>query len=52
MSGLADILVCIPADDVTHIQEGHVAAFHSMCDVMEQLLFSSHGLKVSGRSQT
>ena len=44
---LADIIVRIPADDVTHIQEGHVAAFHSMCDVMEELLFGRVGLTVS-----
>jgi D-sedoheptulose 7-phosphate isomerase len=46
---LADVLIRIPADDVTHIQEGHVTAFHSICDVMEQLLFSSKGLQVSSR---
>jgi D-sedoheptulose 7-phosphate isomerase len=44
---LADIVVCIPADDVTFIQEGHVTAFHCMCDVMEQMLFGSKGLRVS-----
>ncbi len=49
---LADILVCVPADDVTFIQEGHLAAFHSMCDVMEQLLFSEKGLRVSRRRDT
>ncbi len=52
LAGLADIAVRIPSDDVTHIQEGHVAAFHSMCDVMEQLLFSAHGLRVDGRPHT
>lgn len=49
LRGLADVLISIPADDVTHIQEGHVTAFHSICDVMEQLLFSSRGLRVSSR---
>ncbi|PIS09393.1 phosphoheptose isomerase [Candidatus Beckwithbacteria bacterium CG10_big_fil_rev_8_21_14_0_10_34_10] len=43
---LADIIVNIPAQDVTHIQEGHVAAFHAICDVMEQLLFSDKGLEI------
>ncbi|AKM79480.1 MAG: Phosphoheptose isomerase [Candidatus Beckwithbacteria bacterium GW2011_GWB1_47_15] len=36
---LADIVINIPATDVGIIQQGHVAAFHSMCDVMEQILF-------------
>lgn len=49
MLELADILIRIPADDVTHIQEGHVAAFHCMCDVMEQLLFGSKGLRIRQR---
>ncbi len=43
---LADIIVNIPATDVAFIQEGHVAAFHVICDVMEQLLFSDKGLKL------
>lgn len=41
---LADIVIKIPADDVTHIQEGHVVAFHAICDVVEELLFSEKGL--------
>ena len=36
---LADIVIRIPADDVTLIQEGHVAAFHAICDIMEEVLF-------------
>jgi len=43
---LADIIINIPAKDVTHIQEGHVAAFHCICDVMEEILFSDKGLEV------
>lgn len=43
---LADIIVNIPADDVALIQEGHVAAFHVICDVMELILFSDKGLKI------
>lgn len=49
---LADILIAIPADDVAHIQEGHVTAFHSMCDVMEELLFGGRGLRVSRKRHT
>jgi D-sedoheptulose 7-phosphate isomerase len=44
---LADIVINIPATDVTFAQEGHVAAFHSMCDVMEELLFSDKGLNIT-----
>jgi D-sedoheptulose 7-phosphate isomerase len=44
---LADIVINIPATDVAIIQQGHEAAFHSMCDVMEEVLFSQHGLKIS-----
>jgi D-sedoheptulose 7-phosphate isomerase len=43
---LADILIRIPADDVTHVQEGHVAAFHAMCDVVEETLFGRRGLEL------
>lgn len=43
---LADVFINIPADDVAFIQEGHVAAFHAICDVMEQILFSDKGLKI------
>ncbi|MFC1711993.1 SIS domain-containing protein [Patescibacteria group bacterium] len=43
---LADVIVNIPANDVALIQEGHVAAFHVICDAMEQILFSNKGLKI------
>jgi D-sedoheptulose 7-phosphate isomerase len=41
---ICDICIAIPRDDVAHIQEGHESAFHVMCDIMEQILFSSKGL--------
>jgi D-sedoheptulose 7-phosphate isomerase len=41
---LADIVIRIPARDVGKIQQGHIAAFHSMCDVMEEILFGEKGL--------
>lgn len=44
---LADVVINIPATDVGIIQQGHVAAFHSMCDVMEELLFSDKGLNIT-----
>ena len=44
---LANIIINIPANDVGIIQQGHVAAFHSMCDVMEEILFGKKGLEVS-----
>jgi D-sedoheptulose 7-phosphate isomerase len=44
---LADIVINIPATDVCIIQQGHVAAFHSMCDVMEEILFGDQGLKIT-----
>jgi len=44
---LADIVINIPAKDVALIQQGHVAAFHSMCDVMEKILFGARGLKIT-----
>lgn len=47
IAALADIVINIPAKDVTIIQQGHVAAFHSMCDVMEEILFGSKGLKIT-----
>lgn len=42
---LADIIVQVPANDVGIIQQGHVAAFHSMCDIMENILFGGKGKK-------
>ncbi len=47
IAALADIVINIPATDVGVIQQGHVAAFHSMCDVMEEILFSDHGLTIT-----
>ncbi len=44
---LADIVINVPATDVGIIQQGHVAAFHSMCDIMEEILFGQRGLKIS-----
>lgn len=44
---LADIIIRIPASDVGIIQQGHVVAFHSMCDIMEEILFGKKGLEVS-----
>lgn len=41
---LAEIVIKIPANDVTHIQEGHETALHAICDAMEELLFSEKGL--------
>jgi D-sedoheptulose 7-phosphate isomerase len=48
---LADIVIMVPATDVAIIQQGHVAAFHSMCDVMEEILFGQHGLNITDRNQ-
>ncbi|OGV90733.1 hypothetical protein A3A66_00565 [Microgenomates group bacterium RIFCSPLOWO2_01_FULL_46_13] len=44
---LANIIINVPATDVGIIQQGHVAAFHSMCDIMEEILFGKKGLEVS-----
>jgi len=46
---LADVVINIPATDVTFVQQGHVAAFHSMCDVMEEILFGEHGLTINDK---
>lgn len=42
---IADIVICVPANSADLIQEGHESAFHVMCDVMEQILFSEKGLE-------
>lgn len=47
IAALADIVINIPATDVGIIQQGHVAAFHSTCDVMEEILFGTKGLKIT-----
>lgn len=48
---LADIIIRIPAKDVGMVQQGHVAAFHSMCDVMEEILFGDKELKLSKKEK-
>jgi D-sedoheptulose 7-phosphate isomerase len=48
---LADVIIRVPADDVGMIQQGHVLAFHSMCDVMEEILFSEKGLEFSRKKK-
>jgi len=47
IADLADIVINIPAADVAFIQQGHVAAFHAMCDVMEEVLFGKRGLRIT-----
>ena len=46
---LADITIIVPARDVGIIQQGHMVAFHAMCDVMEEVLFGQKGLRFSWR---
>jgi len=41
---LAEIIIKVPARDVTLIQEGHLTSFHAICDIVEELLFSEKGL--------
>lgn len=45
LAKIADIVIKIPAEDIAHIQEGHESCFHIICDIMEQILFSSKGLE-------
>jgi len=33
-----DLNLCIPASDTAQIQQGHIAAFHVICDLVEQAL--------------
>lgn len=37
---LAKVIINIPAKDVALIQEGHISAFHIICDIMEKVLFA------------
>ena len=34
---IADLNVCVPALDTAQIQQGHIAAFHVICDLVEQV---------------
>lgn len=39
MSGLADVAVVIPSNNVQRIQEGHITAAHIICELVEDNLY-------------
>ena len=38
LANVADHKVCVPALDTAEIQQGHIAAFHVICDLVERAL--------------
>lgn len=43
LAKMADIVVRVPSNDVTHIQEAHTAIGHIICGVVEEILFGKRG---------
>ena len=41
---LADVAICVPSKRTQYIQEGHLAAEHIVCYLVERALFGEHGL--------
>jgi phosphoheptose isomerase len=39
MSGLCDVSICAPYDDVSQIQERHLPIYHALCVMLEQEFF-------------
>ena len=47
MKSLCDFCVCIPSSNVARIQEGHELCGHSMCGVVERILFGAQSEQVA-----
>ena len=41
MSGLSDILLTVPSNNIPRIQELHITAAHIICELLDELLFGS-----------
>jgi len=41
MKGLADCTICIPSEETPRIQECHILTGHIICEIAEEMLFSS-----------
>lgn len=39
LQGLADLVIAVPSSSTQHIQEGHIAIAHILCDLVECILF-------------
>jgi D-sedoheptulose 7-phosphate isomerase len=39
LQAMADVAVCVPSEDVQHIQEAHLAIEHILCTLVERELF-------------
>lgn len=39
MKALCDECLCVPSDETPRIQEGHLATYHLLCGLMEEVLF-------------
>jgi D-sedoheptulose 7-phosphate isomerase len=45
LKDLADVAICIPSDDVQHIQESHLAVEHVICCLVERAVFGEQGAR-------
>lgn len=41
LRGLVDIAIVVPCSHTQHIQEGHIAIGHVVCDLVQRILFSA-----------
>lgn len=43
LKNLADVAICVPSTRTQYIQEGHLAAEHIVCYLVERAIFGEHG---------
>jgi D-sedoheptulose 7-phosphate isomerase len=43
IKNLADCAICIPSEETPRIQECHILTGHLICEIVEEMLFESHG---------
>jgi D-sedoheptulose 7-phosphate isomerase len=43
MKNLADCTICIPSEETPRIQECHILTGHLICEIVEEMVFESHG---------
>ena len=43
IKNLADCTICIPSEETPRIQECHILTGHLICEIVEEMMFESHG---------
>lgn len=44
MTGIADVVICVPSNETPRIQEGHILLGHALCDTVESVLLAEPAL--------